>query len=671
MLEQTLSDDERRRWHAAFADHDDKEMADDPAPAIETMIAVAGHHDRAGHLTEAYRWALRASDAAGAAGGASEMLRLLRRAAELRTHLAYADEDERDLLRRLMAAAAAAGAHEEELRAVDLLLDDVDPGTDPLLVAALLVRRTHLRFSTGRAFFTLDDMQEAVRLSATDPASWQHALALAELAHAETWHGDPGAAAHADRALTVARVAGDPRALSHALTAKAMVAIFGQRGEEGRLFAIEAADYAVQALDFWALCHATMWEANALETWSSRLYANHLRRARERLAELGAPHAYVALLSAHEASSWLAIGAWRECLDRLRVALGSDSGPFADVSARLTAARLAAWQGRADEATAHLARADELFAESSAFLNYNFDAVRAEACLANGCPQAAFDAAMAGATSPGVPPTMCEWLIPLASRALADQIQTDRDAGQDPSVLLARLDNLTARFPAVIRDFGASSPRWELQISALGELYAAEVGRARQVPDNGTQWVRTADSCHTAMLAWEEAYACWRAAEAMFVRGSHHRVRAAAVLRRGLALADELGARPLRIDLEALAKSARISVARVTVSPSPSEQRTALPGLTAREREILDHVVAGHTYGEIARDLIISEKTVSSHIIQPVAEDRHLEPGGSIPSGRTRRAAQLRPVKPRRLVKGSQTAARASEGGGARALLTG
>jgi RNA polymerase sigma factor (sigma-70 family) len=40
----------------------------------------------------------------------------------------------------------------------------------------------------------------------------------------------------------------------------------------------------------------------------------------------------------------------------------------------------------------------------------------------------------------------------------------------------------------------------------------------------------------------------------------------------------------------------------------------AIPGLTPREREILTRVVAGRTYSEIARELVISEKTVSSHI---------------------------------------------------------
>ncbi|MET3175039.1 UNVERIFIED_ORG: DNA-binding CsgD family transcriptional regulator [Arthrobacter sp. UYCu721] len=53
-------------------------------------------------------------------------------------------------------------------------------------------------------------------------------------------------------------------------------------------------------------------------------------------------------------------------------------------------------------------------------------------------------------------------------------------------------------------------------------------------------------------------------------------------------------------------------MAPVTPGPQPHEAR--LPGLTPREQDILEHVMAGRTYGEIARGLMISEKTVSSHI---------------------------------------------------------
>ena len=612
VLEQSVDEDERRRWHAAFADHGEKVLAAASPPAVEMMVAVADHHHRAGHEIEAYRWALRASEAAGTVGGTAEMLRLLRRAVDLGKLLPGVSRTAKELLRRLMSVAAAAGAQDEELRAVEELIDRSDAATDPLLVVELLVRRSQLRFSTGRSFLLLDDMREASRLASAVPASWQHAFALAELARVSIWHDDPQAAAHAERALVIARTAGNPRALSYALTANAMVAVVGNRGRIGTAFATEAVDAAVEAGDWWAFCHATLWEGNCVDTWSTEFYANHLRRRREHLTELGAPHTYIALLSADEAMSWLAIGDWRECMARLRFALGSDPGPFADASARLAAARLAAWQGRPVEAQAHMARVDELFGESSTFLNYGFDAVRSEVYLAAGRPQAAYDAAITGATSAGTTPTMCEWLMPLATRALADLIWADRDAGRDPSGHLAELDELTARFPSVIRDMGEFGDQWELQIVALDDLYGAEVGRGRQDPDNGEHWARVADGCGSGNLAWEEVYACWRAAESLLMRDRHHRTLAADLLRRGHALAVELQAEPIRVELEALAASARIPIEVVASQPSSADD--SLPGLTAREREILAHVVAGRTYGEIARTMVISEKTVSSHI---------------------------------------------------------
>ena len=61
-----------------------------------------------------------------------------------------------------------------------------------------------------------------------------------------------------------------------------------------------------------------------------------------------------------------------------------------------------------------------------------------------------------------------------------------------------------------------------------------------------------------------------------------------------------------------MASSARISIERV--ADVSAAHLVAPPNLTAREREILAHVMAGHTYREIARALVISEKTVSSHI---------------------------------------------------------
>ena len=64
--------------------------------------------------------------------------------------------------------------------------------------------------------------------------------------------------------------------------------------------------------------------------------------------------------------------------------------------------------------------------------------------------------------------------------------------------------------------------------------------------------------------------------------------------------------------MTALAAAARIPLD--PVEAAHGDATGSLPGLTKREREIVTHIVAGRTYGEIARALFLSEKTVSSHV---------------------------------------------------------
>jgi DNA-binding NarL/FixJ family response regulator len=74
----------------------------------------------------------------------------------------------------------------------------------------------------------------------------------------------------------------------------------------------------------------------------------------------------------------------------------------------------------------------------------------------------------------------------------------------------------------------------------------------------------------------------------------------------------DLQAAPLLAEIAALAQSTRISLA--AIDESPPAETGLLPGLTPREREILAHIVAGRTYGEIAGKLVLSEKTISVHV---------------------------------------------------------
>jgi DNA-binding NarL/FixJ family response regulator len=92
-------------------------------------------------------------------------------------------------------------------------------------------------------------------------------------------------------------------------------------------------------------------------------------------------------------------------------------------------------------------------------------------------------------------------------------------------------------------------------------------------------------------------------------------------LRRSQALATKLQALPDLEQVHTLARSARVPLGEPVVGAVPAgEGSTSGVHLTEREEEVLAHVVAGRTYGEIARALVVSEKTVSSHISHLLAK---------------------------------------------------
>jgi DNA-binding CsgD family transcriptional regulator len=616
VLEAAMGVDERREWHRRFADAIEARGREHVRP-LAAAVDLADHRYRARQLREAFDAAMAAADAAADGAGWAERLRLLRRAAEIRADLTDTVEPLESILRRIRSVAADVGSTAEELEAVDALLALTDAESLPLVVAELLVRRVHLRFLRGLSFIELPDLREAASLAATDVSSPTYALAMAELAHAELWAGVDEASGHARRAVEVARHSGDPRALSHALTAVVMDAAYRRSSSTVHAIAAEAVAAGLESRDWFATVHALLWESNVTVDWATEPYVELIRRRRLELEAHGAPHAYLAWLSAIEATNLVVIGRPSQAESALRVALGSDPGPFGDVSARLAAALLAARRGRPAEAQGHLLRVDELMADGSAFHALEYDAVRAEVRLWSGDASGAVRAAMTGADARGSPPTMCEWLMPLAARGLADLATHARDRGESAGAILAEVAELERRFPRVIRDVGEPTPVWDAQIAALEAMYAAERLRARGGAGEADAWLDAIERLETCGFAWEEAYARWRAAEALLGRG---RDRPAGVdqLRRGKALAHRLGMRPVETELLDLAQRARIPIEEPSgIAARPS---AAAHGLTDREREVLALVAVGRTYAEIARTLMISEKTVSTHVSHLLAK---------------------------------------------------
>jgi DNA-binding NarL/FixJ family response regulator len=144
-------------------------------------------------------------------------------------------------------------------------------------------------------------------------------------------------------------------------------------------------------------------------------------------------------------------------------------------------------------------------------------------------------------------------------------------------------------------------------------LCEAEVGRAegRSEPD---VWRGAADAGAAEGLPYRTAYARFREAEAVLARRGH-RARAVEALTTAHTTARQLGAEPLRREIEALARRARIELTTAPAThPAPPDQGIAALGLTARELDVLRLVAAGHTNPQIGEALYISRKTASHHV---------------------------------------------------------
>ena len=413
---------------------------------VEQVVDLADHHYRAGHRQQAYRWALLGAEAAKRQAGRRDAAAAAP-GPDLHAEVPDADLTPIDLLDRIRTAAERAGEQEEELAAVEDLLAGLDRERQPLLAGELLVRRRYLRDATGRAFASLADATEAVDLSAGHPGSAEHALAVADLATVEMLNDLPSGRARADEAV-------DSRGLrvGQGADIRLVCAGSGTLGRRPRWYGCcrRGAGAGCGRGDTRLLGVHLGCDQSMRQPGRPAKSARHRVSApQSRASDLArwAAHIHRAALRHRSVSGCSMLGDWRGCLERLRVVLGSTPGPGADTFARLTSALLACWQGRWTEAQAHLARAEELFAELPRNPFYAFAAVRAELAVAAGDTERAVALALAGVRVEAGAPTLVERLIPLAARAIADEAQNRRDRGDDPAPAVARLLDFTAPLP--------------------------------------------------------------------------------------------------------------------------------------------------------------------------------------------------------------------------------
>jgi DNA-binding CsgD family transcriptional regulator len=175
------------------------------------------------------------------------------------------------------------------------------------------------------------------------------------------------------------------------------------------------------------------------------------------------------------------------------------------------------------------------------------------------------------------------------------------------AVATDHLDHMRELHASVKRERPAFAPQTEAYLA----LCEAEAGRVDGRADPAA-WSVAARRFEALGTPLHVAYARFREGEALLA-SSRGRAEARGSLGEAYRIAVRVGAAPLRDDIEALARHARLPL------PQPESGEAATPthdrfGLTKREREVLELLTAGNTNRQIATTLYISEKTAGAHL---------------------------------------------------------
>jgi DNA-binding CsgD family transcriptional regulator len=199
-------------------------------------------------------------------------------------------------------------------------------------------------------------------------------------------------------------------------------------------------------------------------------------------------------------------------------------------------------------------------------------------------------------------------LCALGLRVEADEAERRRARGilgaEDD--VWPRAEELRERAGSLWRGMG---PRQASFPEAAVEAATAEAEFERLSDSAGSStWAQIADGWDRLARPYPAAYARWREAEVLVAARDG---RAADVLRRAHAVAQDLDARALTREIVALALRARIELEVPDAAPQPPPNPF---DLTDRELQVLGLLKMGRRNREIARTLYISESTASVHV---------------------------------------------------------
>jgi DNA-binding CsgD family transcriptional regulator len=622
---------EREQLHARIAEAlaGRQELAGGTAATIAGEIA---HHWRAaGDAPRSLAAAVRAGSEAARAHAFADALELYERALSAWEAVpdaeALAGTDRPGLLARAAEAADLSGDRVRAIELADAALRELDPVAQPVRTGFLYARRGWFVWNSGRgAEEALANLEEAIRLVPAEPPSHEHAEALSKLVRVLALLGrNDDCRGRGEEALVLVRRLGARALESELLNSLGVSAANLGRQEEALALLREALDVGEEAGDPECLCLAYTNLSSVLGSYCRFEEAVSVAvEGAEVARRLGVELVNGLWCTANAAENLVDLGRFDEA-DRLTArALEYDARDTTAAVLHLGRADITVRQGRHEAAERHLELARELGAASYSVEFRAFEArVAALVALQRGRPrEAGARCAEALALTAADEGEMdAAMLLSLGLRAQADLAERARARRR-------REEEASARAAA-----DAMQETWHRLREALGpgRTPSPEIeGHAATAMAERARLDGASDPAHwaTAQAAWDEvgmahhaAYTRWRRAEALLAAHGA-RDEAGALLAEAHSACAVMGAEPLRADIEALARRARIELAGPARPPADAHEPTHAQeqsaaqalGLTARELDVLALLADGRTNRQIAEALYISVKTAGAHV---------------------------------------------------------
>jgi DNA-binding CsgD family transcriptional regulator/tetratricopeptide (TPR) repeat protein len=587
-----------------------------PAGRAGHAVQVAFHWQQAGQAANALAAAVYAGDLAQAARAPAEALAQYTIAIEewetLPDPQAAVGVDEISLLERAAEAASGAGDNARAKELAQRVLVGWDLAADPVRAALRLERLGRFSWLAGDLAASRQAYEDALRVIPDQPSA-ARARVLAATAQSlmlrSLYLSSRG---YAEQAVAAAQAVGARAEEAHARnTLGTDLAALGCHAggiemiRAGLRIARQIGD-DIEA----ARCQVNL----ATSLAEARLATGAVRAGEEGILEttslgLGRGHAAAILGSVLEALYQL--GRWDEIQARVTAALDDEPEPWPAVAVLIPRCRVALARGDLTVAAADLAAmtavpgavGDAYYGADLAALEATLAAARGDQALATA---RVGDALTIAASTDDLARHLS--LAALAVRIEADTLDSARLTGHraDPPATRARAERILATaHDAMTRIAGAggcASPVFSL----LETLAAAELSRIPGPADPGLWHQAAASELAGPYLA---GYARLQQAAGLLAR--RRRREATAALRDAENAARLVAAAPMRAEITALARRARIDLAAPAPMPPPDPDPACL---TPREREVITLLSNGLSNAEIARTLYISEKTASVHV---------------------------------------------------------